>query len=69
MSQAARRTIWITRAEPGAAATAERVRQQEHILYPIVVRWFCEGRLQLAGRDRVLFDGQPMPAVMTLPVS
>ena len=30
MSQAARRTIWITRAEPGAAATAERVRQLGH---------------------------------------
>lgn len=48
---------------------AERVLQQEHILYPIVVRWFCEGRLQLAGQDRILFDGQPMPAVMTLPAS
>ncbi len=48
---------------------SERVLQQEHILYPIVVRWFCEGRLQLAGHDRVLFDGQPMPAVMTLPVN
>ncbi|MCK7543314.1 phosphoribosylglycinamide formyltransferase [Marinobacter bryozoorum] len=48
---------------------AERVQQQEHVLYPIVVRWFCEGRLQLSGNDRILFDGQPMPAVMTLPAS
>ena len=30
MNQALRRTIWITRAEPGAAATAERVRQLGH---------------------------------------
>ncbi len=57
------------RPEDSHETLSERVRQQEHILYPIVVRWFCEGRLQLAGRDRVLFDGQPMPAVMTLPVS
>jgi phosphoribosylglycinamide formyltransferase-1 len=48
---------------------AERVQQQEHVLYPIVVRWFCEGRLQLSGNDCILFDGQPMPAVMTLPAS
>ena len=48
---------------------AEKVQQQEHVLYPIVVRWFCEGRLQLAGDDRILFDGQPMPAVMTLPAN
>ncbi|SES70673.1 phosphoribosylglycinamide formyltransferase-1 [Marinobacter segnicrescens] len=52
-----------------AETLAERVQQQEHVLYPIVVRWFCEGRLQLAGHDRILFDGQPMPAVMTLPAA
>ncbi|WP_404363454.1 phosphoribosylglycinamide formyltransferase [Marinobacter sp.] len=44
---------------------AERVQQKEHILYPIVVRWFCEGRLQLAG-DTVLFDGSPLPRPFTL---
>ncbi len=55
--------------EDSAETLAERVQQQEHTLYPIVVRWFCEGRLQLAGNDRILFDGEPMPAVMTLPAS
>lgn len=30
MSERPRRTIWITRAEPGAAATAERIRQLGH---------------------------------------
>ncbi|WP_423202271.1 phosphoribosylglycinamide formyltransferase [Marinobacter salicampi] len=39
---------------------AEKVQQQEHVLYPIVVRWFCEGRLQLHG-NQVLFDGEPLP--------
>ncbi|MDX1635771.1 MAG: phosphoribosylglycinamide formyltransferase [Marinobacter sp.] len=48
--------------QPGdtAESLAERVQQREHVLYPIVVRWFCEGRLQLAG-EQVLFDGEPLP--------
>lgn len=48
--------------EPGdtAQTLAERVQEREHTLYPIVVRWFCEGRLQLAG-DQVTFDGEPLP--------
>lgn len=39
---------------------AEKVQHKEHTLYPIVVRWFCEGRLQLLG-DKVQFDGAPLP--------
>lgn len=38
---------------------AEKVQQQEHVLYPIVVRWFCQGRIQL-GSDCVMFDGEPL---------
>ncbi len=49
-----------------ADSLAERVQQQEHILYPIVVRWFCEGRIQL-GTDGVLFDGELMSQPMRLP--
>ncbi|WP_375193641.1 phosphoribosylglycinamide formyltransferase [Marinobacter sp.] len=44
---------------------AEKVQIQEHILYPIVVRWFCEGRIQL-GNEGVLFDGQPLKQPMRL---
>ena len=40
-----------------AESLAERVQQQEHVLYPIVVRWFCEGRIQLTA-DGVQFDGK-----------
>lgn len=43
-----------------------RVQAREHILYPIIVRWFCEGRIGLEG-DKVLFDGSPIPAILTLP--
>lgn len=49
-----------------AATLAEKVQAREHLLYPIVVRWFCEGRIQL-GADQVLFDGQPMNQPMVLP--
>lgn len=57
--------------EPGdtAQTLAERVQASEHVLYPIVIRWFCEGRLQLSGDDQVLFDGSPLPEVLTLPAA
>ncbi|MGH8293398.1 MAG: phosphoribosylglycinamide formyltransferase [Gammaproteobacteria bacterium] len=40
---------------------AARVRQREHALYPLVVRWLAEGRVKL-NEDRVSFDGQPLSA-------
>jgi phosphoribosylglycinamide formyltransferase-1 len=39
---------------------AQRVLQQEHIIYPMAVNWFIEGRLQLQD-NRVQLDGQPLP--------
>lgn len=39
---------------------AKRVQMKEHLLYPIVVRWFLQGRLQLLGNYPTL-DGQPLP--------
>lgn len=45
---------------------AVKVQQKEHLLYPIVVRWFCEGRIQL-GSDYVIFDGQPLNRPTVLP--
>lgn len=46
---------------------AERVQREEHMLYPIVVRWLCEGRIQL-GAHSVLFDGEPLPEPMRLTI-
>lgn len=49
------------RAGDTAESLAERVHQQEHRIYPLAMRWFAEGRLQL--RDgQVELDGQPLPA-------
>jgi len=38
---------------------AQRVHRQEHMIYPLVIRWFSEGRLGLHN-NRVLFDGKPL---------
>jgi phosphoribosylglycinamide formyltransferase-1 len=34
-----------------------RVHEQEHRIYPLVVNWFCQGRLALQG-GRAVLDGQ-----------
>jgi phosphoribosylglycinamide formyltransferase-1 len=39
----------------------QRVHEQEHIIYPIAVKWFCEGRLTMKG-SKALLDGKPLPA-------
>ena len=38
----------------------QRVQQQEHIIYPIAVKWFIEGRLSMLKGD-AYFDNQPLP--------
>ncbi len=40
---------------------AERVLSQEHQIYPLVINWFCQGRLTMVGTQAYL-DGQPLPA-------
>jgi phosphoribosylglycinamide formyltransferase-1 len=42
---------------------AQRVLQREHLIYPLAVRWFAEGRLAL-NSDQVVLDGR----VLTKPV-
>lgn len=39
-----------------AEAVAQRVHEQEHRIYPLVVRWFCQNRLQQQS-DKALLDG------------
>ena len=40
-----------------AATLAERVLQQEHRLYPTVIKWYAEQRITLSPDGQVLFDG------------
>ncbi|HCH24033.1 MAG TPA: phosphoribosylglycinamide formyltransferase [Oceanospirillaceae bacterium] len=42
------------------ASLASRVLAQEHTIYPIVVKWFCEGRLSLDG-NVVRLDKKALP--------
>lgn len=44
---------------------AARVLEQEHRIYPLVVKWIAEGRLALDD-DRVLFDGKPLARPLRL---
>jgi uroporphyrinogen-III synthase len=58
MGPAGKKTIWITRAEPGAAATAERVRALGHeaIVAPLLqVRDLDEVRVDLDGVTAIAF--------------
>lgn len=48
-------------AQDTAQTLAQRVHQQEHLIYPLAVRWFAEGRLRL-GEQGALLDGQPLAA-------
>ncbi|MBY5921084.1 phosphoribosylglycinamide formyltransferase [Ferrimonas balearica] len=43
-----------------AEELAERVHTQEHRIYPLVVKWFAQGRLTMEG-DKALFDGEALP--------
>lgn len=47
-----------------AETLAQRVQYQEHYVFPLAVKWYCQGRLRLhkTGKNHVsLFDGEPLP--------
>ncbi|OHU87764.1 MULTISPECIES: phosphoribosylglycinamide formyltransferase [Pseudoalteromonas] len=48
-------------ADDTAQTLAQRVHEQEHIIYPLVVQWFSEHRLTMEA-DYAVFDNQPLPA-------
>ncbi len=43
-----------------ADSLAARVLEQEHRMYPVVIRWYAEGRVRLDPDGRVRFDGAPL---------
>lgn len=45
---------------------AARVLVQEHKLYPQVLRWFAEGRIQWQSNNTILFDGKALSAPLQL---
>ena len=48
--------------EPGESigSLTDRVHAAEHIIYPLAVRWFADGRLHL-GDQGAMLDGAPLP--------
>lgn len=48
-------------ADDDATNLAERVHEQEHRIYPLVVRWFCQNRLQQHA-DQASLDGTILAA-------
>ncbi|WP_167144980.1 phosphoribosylglycinamide formyltransferase [Pseudomonas sp. OTU750018] len=47
--------------DDSSTSLAQRVHEQEHVIYPLAVRWFAEGRLQLAAQGAML-DEQLLPS-------
>lgn len=43
-----------------ATSLQQRVHSQEHVIYPIAVKWFVNGRLTMKGNDALL-DGNVLP--------
>lgn len=44
-----------------ATTLAQRVQQQEHVIYSMATKWFAEGRLTMSGNQSLL-DGKPLPS-------
>ena len=47
-------------ADDDEAEISARVQHQEHAIYPLVISWFVEGRLQMRA-GRAWLDGEPLP--------
>lgn len=48
-------------ADDDSQTLAERVHEQEHRIYPLVVRWYCQNRLQQRA-DQAMLDGNVLAA-------
>jgi len=49
-----------------AKTLAARVLEKEHIIYPLAVRWYAQGRLFLNENDEVVLDGKTLTAPIQL---
>lgn len=47
-------------ADDDEAEISARVQHQEHAIYPLVISWFIEGRLQMRA-GKAWLDGEPLP--------
>ncbi len=49
------------RPDDSPTSLAQRVHEQEHVIYPLAMRWFAEGRLRLDDELGATLDAQPLP--------
>ena len=49
------------RSDDSPTSLAQRVHEQEHLIYPLAMRWFAEGRLRLDEQGAML-DDQTLPS-------
>ncbi len=48
-------------AQDNAEELASRVHEQEHRIYPLVIKWFCQERLKMQNEQAIL-DGKVLPS-------
>lgn len=49
-------------AEDNADDLAARIHEQEHRIYPLVVKWICQKRLSMGQQDQAILDNVVLPA-------
>lgn len=49
------------RSDDSPTSLAQRVHEQEHVIYPLAMHWFAEGRLRLDDELGATLDAQPLP--------
>ncbi len=49
------------RSDDSPTSLAQRVHEQEHVIYPLAMHWFAEGRLRLNDELGATLDAQPLP--------
>jgi len=55
--------------EDSAATLAERILEQEHLIYPQAIQWLAEGRVSVEGRKVIIADGSDCKNTLINPTS
>ena len=45
-----------------ASLLAKRVQRQEHVIYPLAVKWFAQGDLMMTNEGKAVLKGETLPA-------
>lgn len=56
------------KANDDSGSLADRVLEQEHLIYPLVIDWIAQGRVTM-NKDHALFDETPLEAPLVYPTA